>query len=94
MNGIYIDIFPEEVVFVASDSHKLVRLKNDSIKTGLKAAFILPKKPANLLKNILGKDSSEVEVIFDNSNAKFLFTDYEITCRLIEGRFPNYASDR
>ena len=92
MNGIYIDIFPEEVVFVASDSHKLVRLKNDSIKTGLKAAFILPKKPANLLKNILGKDSSEVEVIFDNSNAKFLFTDYEITCRLIEGRFPNYAS--
>ena len=92
MNGIYFDIFPEEMIFVASDSHKLVRAKNTAIQTGIKAAFILPKKPANLLKNILPKETAEVEVSFDNNNAMFKLSDYEVTCRLIEGRFPNYAS--
>ena len=49
MNGIYIDIHPEDIIFVASDSHKLVRCKNDSIQSGLTSSFILPKKPATLL---------------------------------------------
>lgn len=92
MNGIYLDIFPEEIVFVASDSHKLVRMKNTSVQTGMKASFILPKKPANLLKSILPKESGDVEVYFDEKNAMFKLSTFEMTCRLIEGRFPNYAS--
>ncbi len=92
MNGIYLDIFPEEIVFVASDSHKLVRAKNMSVQSGMKASFILPKKPANLLKNILPKEMGDVTVLFDEKNAMFKLATFEITCRLIEGRFPNYAS--
>ena len=92
MNGIYLDIFPDEIVFVASDSHKLVRMKNTSVQTGMKASFILPKKPANLLKSILPKESGDVEVYFDEKNAMFKLAAFEMTCRLIEGRFPNYAS--
>ncbi len=92
MNGIYFDIFPEELVFVASDSHKLVRAKNLAVKSGMKAAFILPKKPANLLKNVLPKEQDQVTVTFDSKNAVFRMSSFEITCRLIEGRFPNYAS--
>jgi DNA polymerase III, beta subunit len=92
MNGIYLDIFPEEIVFVASDSHKLVRAKNMSVKAGMKASFILPKKPANLLSAVLPKEDNDVEVIFDDKNAMFKLASFEITCRLIEGRFPNYAS--
>ena len=92
MNGIYLDIFPDEIVFVASDSHKLVRSKNVSVKTGMKASFILPKKPANLLKGILPKETGDVEVSFDDKNAMFKLASFEVSCRLIEGRFPNYAS--
>ena len=92
MNGVYLDIFPEEIVFVASDSHKLVREKNMSVKSGMKASFILPKKPANLLKNILPKEQDAVKVTFDSKNAVFKMASFEITCRLIEGRFLNYAS--
>lgn len=92
MNGIFLDIFPDEIVFVASDSHKLVRSKNTAVQPGMKASFILPKKPANLLKNILPKESGDVEVLFDEKNAMFRLSAFEITCRLIEGRFPNYAS--
>lgn len=43
MNGIYMDIFPENVTFVSSDTHKLVRFKNAAIRPGVKASFILPK---------------------------------------------------
>ena len=92
MNGIYFDIFPEEIVFVSTDSHKLVRTKNSSVKAGAKSAFVLPKKPANLLKNILPKESGPVKISFDDKNAQFTLGAYQITCRLIEGRFPNYAS--
>lgn len=92
MNGIYIDIHPEDIIFVASDSHKLVRCKNDSIQSGLTSAFILPKKPATLLKNILPKESGDVSITFDDKNAVFTLSHFVLNCRLIEGRYPNYAS--
>ena len=52
MNGIYFDIFTEYVTLVASDGHKLVRYKLYNVKGDEKAAFILPKTPAALLKNL------------------------------------------
>lgn len=92
MNGIYLDIHSEDMVFVASDSHKLVRCKNASIQSGLEASFILPKKPATLLKNILPKESGNVTITFDDKNACFTLSSFVLNCRLIEGRYPNYTS--
>ncbi|MFZ4456787.1 MAG: DNA polymerase III subunit beta [Bacteroidales bacterium] len=92
MNGIYFDINEEDITFVSSDSHKLVRFQNQTVKAGTKAAFILPKKPATMLKNILPKEQGSVEVAFDDRMANFTFANYKIICRLIEGRFPNYNS--
>lgn len=56
------------------------------------ASFILPKKPANLLKNILTKDGGDVTIKFDERMAVLSFTDGVLSCRLIEGRYPNYNS--
>ena len=92
MNGIYFDLTPDSLAIVASDGHKLVRNKNFSIKSETPAAFILPKKPATLLKNVLSKDTGDVIVKFDERNAEITFTDGCLTCRLIEGRYPNYNS--
>jgi len=92
MNGIYFDLTPDFLVVVASDGHKLVRNKIFSIKSEQQAAFILPKKPANLLKNLLGKDGGDVTIRFDERNAEINFGDGSLQCRLIEGRFPNYNS--
>ena len=92
MNGIYFDLLPDYLAIVASDGHKLVRNKVFSIKTEQPSAFILPKKPANLLRNILGKDGSDVTIRFDERNAEINFGDGIIQCRLIEGRYPNYNS--
>lgn len=90
MNGIFFDIDQSSITFVASDSHKLVRFRNTLIRSEMKSSFILPKKPANMLKNILPKEEGEVKIQFDDRNAYFTFSSYRMVCRLIEGRFPNY----
>ena len=86
MNGIYFDITTEDITMVASDGHKLVRCKTLAAKGNERAAFILPKKPATLLKNLLPKEQGTVTIEFDERNAVFM------VCRLIEGRYPNYNS--
>jgi len=90
MNGILFDIFEEELVFVASDGHKLVRFKNLAIKGNTKNSFILPKKPANLLKTVLPKETGTVKVSFDDNTARIELAQSTIITRLIEGRYPNY----
>lgn len=92
MNGIYFDLKPECLSIVASDGHKLVRNNVLTIKSDMPAAFILPKKPATLLKNLLGKDGGDVTIRFDERNAEINYGEGVITCRLIEGRYPNYNS--
>ena len=92
MNGIYFDLTPDCLAIVASDGHKLVRNKVFNIKSEQPASFILPKKPATLLKNILGKDGGDVIIRFDERNAEINYGDGIIQCRLIEGRYPNYNS--
>ena len=92
MNGIYFDLTPDWLAVVASDGHKLVRNKVFTVKSEQPAAFILPKKPATLLKNLLGKDGGDVIIRFDERNAEVNFGDGTIQCRLIEGRYPNYNS--
>ncbi|MDY4512014.1 MAG: DNA polymerase III subunit beta [Paludibacteraceae bacterium] len=90
MTGIFFDIKPEDVTFVATDAHKLVRLKNMAVKSGVDASFILPKKPAGLLKAVITKEVGDVEISFDQKNIAFRLPSYTMVCRQIEGRFPNY----
>ncbi|WP_353120872.1 DNA polymerase III subunit beta [Dysgonomonas capnocytophagoides] len=92
MNGVFFDITTDDLTFVASDGHKLVRCKTLSAKGSERASFILPKKPANLLKAILPKESEVVEIKFDENNAYIKMSSYTMTCRFIEGRYPNYNS--
>ncbi|MBQ4390864.1 MAG: DNA polymerase III subunit beta [Paludibacteraceae bacterium] len=90
MNGIYFDLHEDRLVLVATDAHRLVRYTNLAIKSAAPASFILPKKPAALLKNVLGKGEGQVRVIFGEKNARFECGKTLIVCRQIEGRFPNY----
>ncbi len=95
MNGVYFDITKEGITLVATDAHKLVRYKTTHTQLTIgeeeeKVSFILPKKPATMLKNILPKESGDVEVKFDAKNAYFKLSNYTMICRQVEGRFPNY----
>ncbi len=56
MGGIFIEASTERITFVASDAHKLVRYQRTDARADDNASFILPKKPASLLRNILPKE--------------------------------------
>ncbi len=92
MNGIYFSMTDKDITFVASDSHKLVRYRRTDAKADGDSSFILPKKPANLLKGLLSGIDEEVTVEFDEKNAVFTFMGFKLICRLTEGKFPNYES--
>jgi len=92
MNGIFIEINPSEMTFVASDAHKLVRYKRKDVTSSASASFILPKKPAALLKNLLSREQEEVGIEFDDKNAFFSLPSYRLVCRLVEGNYPSYNS--
>ena len=92
MNGIYFDLTAEGLFIVATDGRKLVRNKIMNIKSETPASFILPKKPASLLKNVLPKDDGDVVIKFDARSAIISYPGGTLTCRLIDGRYPNYNS--
>lgn len=90
MTGIYWDIHEGDITFVASDTHKLVRYINMEVNPGIERGFIMPAKPANILKGILGKEESDVVMTLGSKGAKFEFGAYSLTCRFIKGNYPNY----
>jgi DNA polymerase-3 subunit beta len=92
MGGIFIEAASDSISFVASDAHKLVRYRRSDAKADSAASFILPKKPASLLRNILAREEGMVSVEFDDKNAFFTLAEYRVVCRLVEGNYPNYNS--
>ena len=92
MNGIYFDLKPDYLAIVATDGHKLVRNQILNIKSDTPASFILPKKPANLIKSVLTKGDSDVTIKFDDRSAEIKFENGQLICRLLEGSYPNYNS--
>jgi DNA polymerase-3 subunit beta len=92
MSGVFMQVGPDHMTMVATDSHRLVRYRRNDVKAAEDASFILPKKPLNLLKNLLGYHDGPVGIRFNTKNASFTFDHIVLICRLIEGRYPNYEA--
>ncbi|UNY97770.1 DNA polymerase III subunit beta [Zhouia spongiae] len=92
MSGVFFQFSPENIRFVSTDAHKLVKYERSDIKASEVAEFIMPKKPLNLLKGILAGSESDVNIEYNESNAKFTFDNFELICRLIDGKYPNYEA--
>jgi DNA polymerase III subunit beta len=90
LSGVFCELSPDDVTFVATDAHKLVRYKRTDLKSPDSASFILPKKPLNLLKNILSSQEVPVTIEYNKTNAFFSFSNIHLICRLIDGKYPNY----
>ncbi len=91
MSGVFCQFSPENITFVATDAHKLVRYTRTDSQANGSGSFILPKKPLNLLKSNLRGDE-EVLLEYNDSNAVFTFSDIVLVCRLIDGKYPNYEA--
>jgi DNA polymerase-3 subunit beta len=92
MSGVYCQFTETNSIFVATDAHKLVRYTRNDAKAGASAAFIMPKKPLNVLKTLLLGVDDAVKVDFNKTNALFSFGNVNLVCRLIDGKYPNYEA--
>lgn len=91
MSGVFCQFSPQDIIFVATDAHKLVRYRRTDSTAESTSSFILPKKPLNLLKSTISNDM-EVLIEYNESNAVFTFGDTVLVCRLIDGKYPNYEA--
>lgn len=92
MSGVFFEFHEEKAIFVATDAHKLVRYTRTDAKCSSPASFIMPKKPLNQLKNLLGSEDADVCVEYNDTNARFTWNEVTLVCRLIDGRYPNYEA--
>jgi len=92
MSGVFFQFSSQSLTFVATDAHKLVKYSRTDVTADQTAEFIMPKKPLNLLKGILGSSESEVTIEYNDANAKFTFDNIVLVCRLIDGKYPNYEA--
>jgi len=92
MGGVFFEITPEYMTFVATDAHKLVRYRRMDAKLDFSANFIVPRKPLNVLKNLLSAEELSVQVEYNITNASFSFEGVKLFSRLIEGKYPAYEA--
>jgi DNA polymerase-3 subunit beta len=90
MSGVFFEFSPDQLTFVATDAHKLVKYTRTDLSTNESAEFIMPKKPLSILKGILTAAESDVTIEYNETNAIFSFDKISLTCRLIDGKYPNY----
>lgn len=91
MMGVYWDIKPDKLVFVATDTHQLVRFEDMSIASGIQGSFILPNKSTNVFRSVFTRDE-EVTIKLDPQSGVTFETDtFTFESRLVKGRFPDYT---
>ena len=87
--GILWDVKPDDIIFVATDTRKLVKYEDKTAAPGIERRLILPLKPAVLLKQLLAKEE-DVKVVLTDKSATFTTEKLTLSCRLIKGNFPPY----
>jgi len=90
MSGVLFQIGPEYCNFVATDAHKLVKYTRLDVKSDKGGDIIVPKKPLNILKNVLGAHEFPVNIRFDEKMVVFSFENTQMYSRLVDGKYPNY----
>ena len=91
MSGVFCELNSDNLTFVATDAHKLVRYRRLDAKSENSTSFIIPSKPLNLLKNCLGSNS-ETTIEYNQNNAFFTVGEIHLVCRLVDGKYPNYEA--
>ena len=90
MTGVYFELTPTSIQFVATDAHRLVRYKRTDVKCPKTESFIVPKKPLNLLKNALPDNDDQITISYNSNHLFVTHGTTRLICRLIDARFPDY----
>ncbi|ANI90040.1 DNA polymerase III subunit beta [Arachidicoccus ginsenosidimutans] len=90
MTGVYFELGKDNIQFVSTDAHRLVRYKRTSVSPDETSNFIVPRKPLNVLKNVLPDNEDELTVSHTENHLFIKHKEISLICRLIDARFPDY----
>lgn len=89
MNGIFWDIKPESITFVATDTHVLAKYRNTQTAPGIETSFILPGHSISLIRAFINKQA-EINITITNRMVVFDGNDFKVQSTLLKGNYPNY----
>ncbi len=89
MQGVLLDIAPESVTYVATDTRKLVRYIDRRTAPGVSGRCVIPSKPATIIKTVFAKEET---LDFTMTGRSALITGGNITfqCTFLNGNYPDY----
>lgn len=91
LSGIYFNISKGKLSLVSTDSYRLsekvINLKSKEIP---EKEAIIPARTMIELARIIDDSEKEVNIYLDETQIMFETDDFELTSRLIEGKFPDY----
>jgi len=92
MSGVLVQLNEQNITFVSTDAHRLVRYRRTDVGAEKSASIILPKKALTLLKSSLPSDDTIVYIEYNNTNVFFHFGSINLICRLVDERYPDYEA--
>jgi DNA polymerase-3 subunit beta len=92
MTGVYFELRPEGLTFVATDAHRLVQDTRADIPCPQADGFVVPKKPLQQLRSALPADDSPLQISYNDSHLFVASGRVSLSCRLIDARFPDYRA--
>lgn len=92
MNTVCFDVKEHTLSLVSTNGNQLALTRIPLLSTDKEGTYLLGTRPANLLKAILAKAEGEAHVSLGSRTLIVGTEEYSLTCRLVEGRFPNYRS--
>lgn len=90
LTGVNWDIQDDELICVATDSHRLARRKTrlEQLPSGV-SSVVIPGKSLNELNKILEDSTNPVQVVMTNQQVLFKADNMLFFSRLLEGNYPD-----
>lgn len=92
MTGVFFELATDNITFVSTDAHRLVRFRRDDIQCPATEGFIVPRKPLHQLRTTLPADETQLQVSYNSSHLFVSTSRLSMSCRLIDARFPDYKA--
>lgn len=88
LTGVYCHTFEGSLFFAGTDGYRLAERNLGTCEQTVDA--IIPAQTLQDVLRVMTDDLSELKMVFDENQVRFLLDDIEITSRLIDGSFPPY----
>lgn len=88
LTGVYWHSFKNALYLAATDGYRLTERRIVETKSDVVA--VIPTSTLQEVLRTLREETTEIEVLFDETQVTFRLGEVEITSRLIDGNFPDY----